>query len=854
MVKIAFRNLWDHKLRSSLLAAAVVAGVSFVVASFVFTDSLGASFDDAFSDALESYDITVEANLVEDESNFGPPSSEIPSFDASVAGIVAAVDGVATASPSVATSAFIDLGEEGIGFGGPPTIAFSWTDGPSSWKLVEGRPPIASSEVVIFVGTATDHTISLGDTVRIAFDGPVDDFTVVGTMSFGDTTDLFGAEFIAFEYQTAKTLFGLKERITSIDVNIEEGFDVDKVVEQVNLVIPKEAIATSTQTALEERSADLKKGLSFFNTFLLAFAGIALVVGLFVVYNAFRVVVAQRSKELALLRILGTKRLQLIRGVLVEAGLIGIVASFVGILAGMGLALGIRKILELLGNSLPDAGLILAPRTILIGFVVGILATLISAVIPAVRTGRISPMAALRDMPSGRKTSLPGKLMAVSTLAASIGLIIFGAVQASDSRSAFAGETGPIQAVGFGGLLLFIGLYLAARFLARPIIGFLGLGAKKMTATLARENARRSPRRTATTAASLMIGLGLVVMVAILSVSIQDQILAQTEDSVAADIFIQPGGNDFLGKLPMGVLDIVKDIEGVETATGLSVKPATLPGDTKGFVLGVKPESMHTYLKFKVTQGSLDEMVGDSIAVQQIEVKAQGFQLGDVISINIDGEEYSFTLAVVFKLLGDTPDNESYYINQARMLDIDPETGINTVGVVLDPEIAPEDGKTAIETALADYPTVRVSTIADIIEQVKTLLDSLVAMIGGLLFMSVVIALIGIVLTLYLAVIERTREIGLLRAIGMSQKQIRRTIRFEAVLIALFGAVLGICLGVFLGWGLVRSIIGEGGSMTIPWIWLLAGFFGAGVSGILAAIIPSYQASNMDVLKAIGYE
>jgi len=854
MVKIAFRNLWEHKLRSALLAAAVVAGVSFVVASFVFTDSLGAGFDDAFSEALASYDIAVGPNLEEDETQFGPPSSEIPSFDAGVASIVAAVDGVATSSPSVATSAFIDFGEEDTGFGGPPTIAFSWTEGPSSWKLVEGRSPVASSEVVIFVGTAIDHEISLGDTVRIAFDGPVDDFTVVGTMSFGDTTDLFGATFIAFEYQTAETLFDLAGQITSVEVNIKEGFDVDAVVEQVNLVLPEEAIATSTQTAVEEQAADLKQGLSFFNTFLLAFAGIALVVGLFVVYNAFRVVVAQRSKELALLRILGTKRLQLIQGVLVEAAFVGIVASFVGILAGMGLALGIRRILELLGNSLPDAGLVLAPRTILVGFVVGILATLISAVLPAVRTARISPMAALRDMPSGRKTSLPGKLIAVSTLAVSIGLIVFGAVQASDSKSAFTGETGPLQVVGLGGFLLFIGLYLAARFLARPVIGLLGFGAKKMTATLARENARRSPRRTATTAASLMIGLGLVVMVAILSASVQDQILAATEDSVAADVFLQPAGSDFFGKLPTGVLDIVKDLDGVETATGVNLKPATLPGDTNGFVLGIHPEGMHSFLKFEVTQGSLDDMVGDSIAVQQIEVEAQGFQLGDVIAITIDGDEYSFTLAVVFRLLGDTPDDQSYYLNEARLLEIDPDVGINTVAVVLDPQVDPEDGKATINEALVDYPTVRITTLADLVEQIKTLLGSLVAMIGGLLFMSVVIALIGIVLTLYLAVIERTREIGLLRAIGMSQKQVRRTIRFEAVLIALFGAVLGIFLGVFLGWGLVRSIIGEGGSMTIPWLWLLAGFFGAGLAGVLAAIIPSYQASNLDVLEAIAYE
>lgn len=351
-----------------------------------------------------------------------------------------------------------------------------------------------------------------------------------------------------------------------------------------------------------------------------------------------------------------------------------------------------------------------------------------------------------------------------------------------------------------------------------------------------------------------MIGLGLVVMVAILSASVQDQILAATEDSVAADVFLQPAGSDFFGKLPTGVLDIVKDLDGVETATGVNLKPATLPGDTNGFVLGIRPEGMDSFLKFEVIQGSLDEMVGDSIAVQQIEVEAQGFQLGDAIPITIDDEEYSFTLAVVFKLLGDTPDDQSYYLNEARLLEIDPDVGINTVAVVLDPEVGPEAGKATIKAALVDYPTVRITTLADLVEQIKTLLGSLVAMIGGLLFMSVVIALIGIVLTLYLAVIERTREIGLLRAIGMSQKQVRRTIRFEAVLIALFGAVLGIFLGVFLGWGLVRSIIGEGGNMTIPWLWLLAGFFGAGVAGVLAAIIPSYQASNMDVLEAIAYE
>lgn len=852
MFKIAFRNLWDHKLRSALLAAAIVAGVSFVVASFVFTDSLGSSFDGVFEQALDAYDISIDP-AVEEQDSFGPPT-EIPNFDASILPLISSLEGVESAIPSIQTFAVIDFGEVANPFGGPPTIAFSWAEG-AIWELTDGRPPTNSSELTLFVGTAEENDIAIGDTLRVAFDGPVSEFEVVGTMSFGETTDLFGASFLAFDLETAEDLFDMEGQISTVAIRVTEGTDVDTLVDTINELLPDEAVAQSSQSSVEEEASDLKQGLSFFNTFLLAFSGIALVVGLFVVYNAFRVVVAQRTRELALLRILGTKRLQMITSVLFEAAIIGVVASAFGILVGSGLAVGIRKLLELTGSALPNAGLVLAPRTIAVGFTVGIVATLISATLPALRTSRISPMEALRDMPTTSAAGWISKVIGAVVLASSVGLIIFGSVAADGSQSAFTGETGPLKLVGLGGFLLFIGLYLTARFAAKPIIGFLGFRAKKMTAVLARENAIRTPRRTATTAAALMIGLGLVVMVSILSASVQDQILAATEDSVSADIFIQPGGANFFGSLPDGIEEIVSDLDGIDTATSLSLKPVELPGGgANSFLLGVRPEGMDSFLKFAVLEGSLDDMIGDGIAVQQIEVEAQGFALGDDIPITIDGTLYTFELAVIFELLGDTPDDQSYYANVERLMEIDPELGTNTVAIVLKPGILPADGKETVLDALVDYPTVSILTLDDLVGQIKALLGGIVAMIGGLLFMSVFIALIGIVLTLYLAVIERTREIGLLRAIGMSKAQVRKTIRFEAVLIALFGAVLGIFLGVFLGWGLVRAIMGEGSSMTVPWLWLVAGFAGAGIAGVLAAIFPSYNASNMNVLEAISYE
>lgn len=847
MFRISLRNLREHKLRTALLAVSVVGGVSFVVASFVFTDSLSAAFEQVFTGAQEGTDIVVAPT-----AESGSSSQEaFPLIDLDLREAIAEVPGVASVRPTLEGFVTVVTEEEEATPGFAPDFVMSWPEGPSPLQL-DGSVPIGD-QVVIDTATASERGFRPGDTVRLAAASGAETFEVVGTFSFGAGDFGLGTGFFAMDYERAARVLGAEGKVTGFDVAVDPGAELASVLAAIEVALPDQAQVVDARQAAEEEAAELREGLGFFNNFLLVFAGISLIVGAFVMYNAFRVVVAQRGRELALLRLLGTTRRQLVTSVLVEALVVGVVASLIGVGAGVLLAIGVRQFLEAIGGSLPDAGLTVAPRTVLVGLGVGLVTTGVAALGPALRTTRITPLEALRDQPELRRVRPWWPAVGGILLATSLGLV-FGGIARAGTSAALTGDAGPLIVVAAGCLLAFGAVFMLARALARPLLGFIGSTRRSTAAVIGRENARRTPRRTAVTSSSLMIGVGLVVMVAVLSQSVQDTIFAAVENTFASELLVQSSGFDPTAGIPVGVADEVAAVQGVERVGRLNFLTIGLPGGSETLAIGVEPETIVLSFEYEAVDGTFSELGPNTVALQRVEADKLDVELGDELELEIGAEPYPATVVAIFDYEGEVSDTQSYYLayEEVRRLQERPLDG--SLSVAIEDGLGSAEVKEEVEAALEDYPTVQVLTLSDIVDQVRTGLNTIVGLVAGLLLMSLVVAIVGIVLTLYLAIFERTRETGMLRAIGMTRRQVRAMIRSESVLIAVFGTVLGVVLGLFCGWALSIGIAGTGVSFGVPWAWIIAALLGAVVTGVVAAVIPARRAARLDVLEAIAYE
>ena len=844
MLRIALRNLWEHKLRTALLGVSIVGGVGFVVASFVFTDSLSAAFDAVFEGAAEGVDIVVAP-----VSEGGQSSAEaFPLIDAELADDILAVEGVEAVRPNLQGFVTVVTDEPSVGFA--PDFVISWPEGESNLVL-DGASP-TGNQVVVDSGTAEAAGLDVGDTIELAGVSQSETFEIVGTFSFGEGGFGVGAGFYALDFDRAAELLGA-DGVTAFDVSVLPDADLGSVVAALDDVLPSEAEAIDARQAAEDQAAELQEGIGFFNTFILVFAGISLIVGAFVMYNAFRVVVAQRSRELALIRLLGTTRRQLILSVLSEAVIVGLVASVRGVAAGVLLAVAIRGLLESLGGSLPDAGLTVSPRTIAVGLAVGLATTLVAALLPALRTTRITPIEALRDQPELREVKPWWGIAGLALLLLSGGVIGAGITRAAEN-AALTGDSTPIILIGVGCLLLFGAMFMLARVLARPLVSLLGGAVRTTPGIIGRENARRTPRRTAVTSSSLMIGVGLVAMVAVLSQSVQDTIFDAVENTFASELLVQAAGFDPTAGIPREVAAVVEGTEGVERVGRINYLTIGVPGDAEVLAIGVEPETIELSFNYDEVQGSFDGLGPNTVAVQRVEADNSGWAIGDSIDLVVGGEDYEAEIVAIFDYSGEISDSQSYYLAYEEVARAQDRPLDGSLSVSLTEGADPSEVQESLSEALADFPTVQVQTLSDIIEQVNTGLNALLGMVAGLLVMSLIVAVVGIVLTLYLAVFERTRETGMLRAVGLTKRQTRRMIRTESIMIAVFGTVLGLVLGLVCGWALSIGVAGTGVSLGVPWVWIGAALVAALVTGMLAAIIPARRATRMDILEAIAYE
>ena len=849
MWRATVKGLLGHKLRMALTVLAITIGVGFVAGSFVFTDTLGSVFDDLFAGTTEGVDVIIQP-VIETGTDFGFSLPE--KIPATVLDDIRDVEGVEEARGFLLWFVqLLDQNGEIAGTAGPPTFGASWadTDRPGGFSLREGARPAADGQAALDIKTAERLGFEVGDTIQVVIFGPPESFTLVGLAGFGEADNLGGAGFVLFDIPTAQRVFNSGDGFDTIDVAAVPGVSPETLVERIQPILPNKVEAVTAQSVAEEQAAALKEGLGFFNTFLLVFAGIALFVGTFIIQNTFRIIVAQRTRELALFRALGATSRQVTGMVLTEAAIVGVIASGLGLLFGIVLANVLAIAYEAFGGDLPDAALEVKLRTVVVALAVGVIVTLVSALLPARKAASVPPVAAMREIESTTRRSMRSRVIAGSAITAFgvalglVGLFVELPVDWID----------PIALVGAAAAVVFIGVAVISPVFTRAVAGTIGAPFPRLFAlpgTLARENSMRKPRRTAATAAALMIGLALVSLATILAASFRGTVREVIDDSFRADLVVSELGFGGIG-FSTSIADDIAGLPEIKVLARTRFGQASI-GDGPAFVSAVQADTFLELFSVELIEGGFEELASPSVALRASRAETLGVEVGDKVTMTFarTGEQQLPVVAIwdgqgiqASVLLS----LETFEANFTEQQDAQ-------VLIALADGVTVEQGRTAIESVTNTFPNVQIQDQADFKEQTESQINLILSLIFVMLLLSVLIALLGITNTLSLSIIERTREIGLLRAVGMSRKQVRRMIRWESVIISVFGAVLGIALGILFGWAVVRALSDQGLLFVLPTGQLIGALFAAGVAGVVAAILPAWRASRLNVLDAISYE
>jgi putative ABC transport system permease protein len=847
MWRATLKSLLAKKVRLALTALAVVLGVGFMAGTYVLTDTMNKAFDEVFTTATQNVDVVVRAVSAFEPNQAGPGGGgdQRNPVPGTLISLVESVPGVATVDGSV--SGYAQLVDpktgEAIGATGAPNLGVSWNEDSTALTLKAGEPPANDQQVAIDAATAAKHDLSVGDRVQVLFVGPPQEFTISGIVGFGNADNLAGATLAVFDVQTAQEVFGHPNEYDELNVVGETGVSADELRDRVAARLPDGYEAVTGATIAQQNSDQLKQALGFLQTALLVFAFVALFVGAFIIFNTFSIIVAQRTRELALLRALGASRRQVTVSVMLEAAVVGLVASAVGVGAGVLIAIGLQAMLKGFGIDLPSTSTQLLPRTIIVSIVVGTVVTFASSVIPARRASKVAPIQAMRDGAPASGASLRRRVItAVAITVAGVAALAFGL---------FGGSSNAGALVGLGALLTFLGVAGLAPLVARPLAAGIGapLARLGVSGKLGRENAMRSPRRTASTAAALMIGLGLVSFVAVFAASLRSSSAAALDETLRSDFVLSTSG--FTPFSPQ----LAKDLR-LRPELG-AVSPIrqgqVLIDGTAAIVTGVDPPTIGQVASIGMESGSIDSLGRGDVLVYEAVARAHGWAVGDTIRIEFARTGVQeLTVGGIFsdnRVLDDLAvSNLTYARNYADVLD-------GMVFVTAAPGVSIAEARAAIEEVAAAYPNVEVNDQAQFKERTAGFIDQILALVSALLGLAILIALFGIVNTLGLSIFERTRELGLLRAVGMSRRQVRSMIRSESVIIAVLGAVLGVAVGVLFGVAMQRALADSGVSkLSIPPVQLLTYVVLAALAGVLAAILPARRAARLNVLQAISYE
>ena len=849
MVRMALRGLFARKLRTALTGFAVVIGVAFVAGTFIFTDTINASFTDLFERVSKGVDVNVTANQPV-EGDFGGRIQPLPPGTLEK---VEAVPGVAAAEDRFETVVSIfNSDRERIGGNGPPSIVFSTNEerfDPLTYD--DGGPAEQPGQVTVDQATADREGFQVGDEILVAGREPAKSYTISGITKIGDQKSI-GIQSLTMPLSEVQRIAREPGAVSEVVAAAESGTSPEQLKAEIKRAIGDGGVVRTGKEQAEESASDITDSLGFLKIGLLVFAGVAVLVGGFLIFNTFAVTVAQRSREFALLRTLGASRRQVLNSVVVETLVIGFVASVLGILGGLLIAPGLRSLLASAGIELPTTGTVIAARTIIIGLLVGMIATLVSGLVPARRATQVEPVEAMREAatPGARHVSRKRLISSTAVMALGLAALLIGL---------FGGASGSAAAAlcGLGMIVMIFGVALLAPVLVRPLARVIGAPLQRlqgMPGRLARENAERQPQRTAITASALMIGLALVVFTVIFAAGLRGSIDKVIDEQFSRSALIVTH-DDGYSPVPSDVATQLKTVEGVDVVSPMRFDQANVKGGGDSVpASGVDPATITSVFQPELEQGgpqALADLKDDQVLADDAWAKSHDFKLGDTLDVTTPkGTEVSYELTGTYKnqvgVLG------SILVTNASMTKDwnQPDDAFILVGGRGDPETL----ERAASEALRDYPVAKAQTLAQFKDTQADQVNQLLGLVFALLALSVIVALLGIVNTLALAVHERTRELGLLRAVGMSKRQVRRMVRAESVITALIGAALGLVLGIVFAVVLSRPLADEGFVLTFPIVPLVALTVAAAIAGVIAAIPPARRASRVDVLRAVTTE
>jgi putative ABC transport system permease protein len=844
MFTATLRGMLVHKVRLALTVASIALGVAFLAGTLVLTDTMHLAFDQLFGKVSAGSDAVVRAEAAYSQSD-GTTTSRAP-IPARVLEKVRKVDGVRAAEGAVNGYALLtdNAGKAVLTSGGAPTVGYSLpadTALRGDVKLLTGTAPTGPHQVAIDATSAEEHHIALGSTIKVLFTGPTQEFTVVGTVGFGGEKNLGGTTGAYFDSATAQQVLGSPGVFGAINISAVAGVTPEQLVQRIGAVLPDGAEAVTGTTVVKESADAVNADLKFVGILFGIFAAIALFVGSFIIWNTFTMTITQRSREIALLRAVGATRQQVNRNLIAEALLLGLGSSAVGVGLGLLVAKGLELLMDAVGFSLPSTSMQVAPRTIWVSLLVGTLVTVVSALVPAYRATKVLPIEALREAVPGAGNPSRKRIVA-GALVAGLGLAgLFTTLYGDLSMKLF----GPSL------LAIIVGVLMLLPAAARPLASLIGvpLRLRGLPGELARQNAMRNPRRTSSTAAALMVGLTLVVSMGVFASSLKASFGDVIGGSINADLFVTTSSAQAPGFSP-AVIPVVQKVPGVGVVAATGWGEARFDGADSTYS-AVDPATAAEGLNLGLSAGSVSALGTDGVVVAQSAATSHGWKLGDVIRSEFAATgKHNLRVVGIYTTKG--------WIGDDFIISIAAQTAaagqqLTSSGLVrLAPGADRSTVQQAITAALADHPDAKVLDRKGFEKEAGGFIDQLLTFVTVMLLLAVLIALLGIVNTLVLSVFERTRELGLLRAVGMTRAQVRAMVRWESVVISLIGATAGAALGIGLGMALSQALKDEGiKAISVPGFQVALYVVLAAVAGVLAAIGPARSAAKVDVLKAV---